>query len=156
MFKFILMVSVALMTMTIHSQAKNEQLPLNTERALVDQFVVTEQNRALNVNMRESCESSQITCAEASIQKSGYVQSGCFKVANDAQDLCAATSIQKSGYVFNDCLKLNAGGLCARASIIKSGYVFNDCFKIQNHRQDRCAVASIEKSGYVFNDCLKL
>jgi hypothetical protein len=96
------------------------------------------------------------TCAEASIEKSGYVYSDCLKVKNAAQDTCAATTIEKSGYVYSDCLKLEAGGACATISIQKSGYIYSDCLKIKSYAGDRCAKASIERSGYVYGDCLKL
>ena len=77
------------------------------------------------------CEDFQ-SCAEASIEKNGYVTSDCEKVKNDAQDQCAAYSI------------------------VKNGYVTSDCLKVANNRQDRCAAASIEKNGYVTSSCLNL
>lgn len=103
-----------------------------------------------------TCEPNYTSCAEASIEKIGYVLSDCKSVTNDAQDQCAGVSIQKSGYVFSECLKLDHGGRCAAASIEKGGYVYSECLKITNDRQDRCAAASIKKSGYVFSDCLNL
>ncbi len=96
------------------------------------------------------------TCAEASIERSGYVYSDCFKIANDAQDICASASIIKSGYVYSDCFKLMSGGKCALASIERSGYVYSDCTNIKTYRQDRCSAASIKRSGYVYSDCLKI
>lgn len=101
------------------------------------------------------CEDFQ-SCAEASIEKNGYVTSDCEKVKNDAQDQCAAYSIVKNGYVTSDCLSLDSGGRCAVASLKKNGYVTSDCLKVANNRQDRCAAASIEKNGYVTSSCLGL
>jgi hypothetical protein len=101
------------------------------------------------------CEDFQ-SCAEASIEKNGYVTSDCEKVKNDAQDQCAAYSIVKNGYVTSDCLTLDSGGRCAVASLKKNGYVTSDCLKVANNRQDRCAAASIEKNGYVTSSCLNL
>jgi hypothetical protein len=101
------------------------------------------------------CEDFQ-SCAEASIEKNGYVTSDCEKVKNDAQDQCAAYSIIKNGYVTSDCLTLDSGGRCAVASLKKNGYVTSDCLKVSNNRQDRCAAASIEKYGYVTSSCLSL
>lgn len=101
------------------------------------------------------CEDFQ-SCAEASIEKNGYVTSDCEKVKNDAQDQCAAYSIVKNGYVTSDCLTLDSGGRCAVVSMKKNGYVTSDCKKIANNRQDRCAAASIEKNGYVTSSCLSL
>lgn len=57
---------------------------------------------------QNSCEDESLgLCAEASIQKNGYVTNDCLRVQNAAQDRCAAASIQKNGYVTNDCLRLN-------------------------------------------------
>lgn len=101
------------------------------------------------------CEDFQ-SCAEASLDKMGYITSDCTRVQNDAQDRCSAHSINKIGYVTGDCLKLDSGGRCAVASIEKMGYVTSDCTRVANDRQDRCASASIKKIGYVTSDCLRL
>jgi len=102
------------------------------------------------------CGPNYKSCAEAAIEKSGYVYDACLKIQNDSQDRCAGAAIIKSGYVYDACLRLDSGGLCAAAAIEKSGYVYDACSRVKNSRQDRCAAAAIKKSGYVYDACLNL
>ncbi len=51
------------------------------------------------------CEDFQ-SCAEASIERNGYVTGDCKQISNNRQDRCAAASIEKNGYVTSSCLSL--------------------------------------------------
>jgi hypothetical protein len=68
-------------------------------------------------------------CAEASMEKKGWVDPGCRNLQNEAEERCATASIEKKGWVDPGCRNLQneAEGRCAAASIERKGWVDPGC-----------------------------
>lgn len=94
------------------------------------------------------------TCAEASLQRRGYVEDNCRKIQSPAGHRCAVASLKRRGYVEDNCTRIGYyGGACAEASLARRGYVEDNCTGIRSDAGDRCAVASLERRGYVEDNC---